>query len=53
MTSLDRWEQELARLRVTFRWGETRRFQSNTHKINRQQWLIEHIAAAKAVTLAR
>ena len=38
-----KWQEELDRLSVTWRWGETRRFQSNKRKIDRREWLINHI----------
>jgi hypothetical protein len=42
-----KWEAELARIKCSYRWGETRRFQSNTRKIARQNWLISKIAEAR------
>lgn len=42
-----RWQAELDRIKITFRWGETRRFHSNTRKIERQRWLLDHIMAAR------
>jgi hypothetical protein len=45
---INRWNAELESVSasVTFRWGETRRFHSNTNKIKRINWLIDHIAEA-------
>lgn len=53
-----RWQMELDRLTIVPRWGEVRRFHSDTVKIARRQWLIQHIANAAlanaaAQTLAR
>jgi len=44
-----KYEAELQRLReaITWRWGETRRFQSNTNKINRRNWLIGKLVELK------
>lgn len=33
---------------LSWRWGETRRFQSNRRKIERRDWLIRRIADAEA-----
>jgi hypothetical protein len=46
---LDRWKSELSHLEksITWRWGDTRRFQSNSRKIERRQWLIDHIYDAE------
>ena len=44
MGKIERWERELSRLQVTWRWGECRRFQSNKWKIERRDCLIDHIA---------
>lgn len=45
-----RWQMELDRLTIVPRWGEVRRFHSDTVKIARRQWLLQHIAAAQAKT---
>jgi hypothetical protein len=50
-SKLDRWEQELARLRsVPSRWGESRRFAGRRagNRLARIAWLIDHIATLKA-----
>jgi hypothetical protein len=50
MTTDDRiakYEAELQRLNVSFRWGETRRFHSNTKKIARCNWLISKLATLR------
>jgi hypothetical protein len=44
---LARWKSELERLRISWRWGDTRRFHSNSNKLSRQRWLVDHIAAAE------
>lgn len=46
-TKINDWQSELDRLNTTWRWGDTRRFQTNTHKIGRRAWLIRRIADAK------
>lgn len=46
--NIARWQSELDRLNVTWRWGDTRRFHTNARKIARTAWLIRHIADAKA-----
>lgn len=45
---VDKWEAELRALSVTWRWGETRRFQSNARKIERRAWLLAHVAEGRA-----
>jgi hypothetical protein len=40
-------EAELARLHITWRWGDTRRFSSNAAKIERRKWLIDQIEREK------
>jgi len=42
-----RWQMELDRLTIVPRWGEVRRFHSDTVKIARRQWLLQHIANAE------
>ncbi|MBI2060670.1 MAG: hypothetical protein HYT87_12945 [Nitrospirae bacterium] len=44
---LRRYEDELARSRAQWRWGETRRFQSSSRKLARRAWLIDHISCIK------
>ena len=50
MSKRERYEQELAALtrRISWRWGETRRFYTNHHKLARRNWLIVHIAEERA-----
>lgn len=49
MTKLERWEEELKEIGVTWRWGEARRFHSNAGKVERRNWLIEHIAKERCL----
>jgi len=42
-----RWRIELERLVIVPRWGDTRRFHSDSVRIARRQWLIAHIADAE------
>ncbi len=50
---ISKWQAELDKISITWRWGETRRFQSNSRTIDRRTWLIEHISAAKAKLAAQ
>jgi len=44
---IEKWQRELDGLQISDRWGETRRFQSNTRKLERREWLIDHLSTAR------
>ena len=53
MKTLNELEAELDRINLSLRWGETRRFHSNTRKIEHRDRLLARISAMRVAQKER